>query len=44
MGDTFGDGQKEEKPAHEVTLDSYYISKYEVTQKEYEELSEEISE
>lgn len=38
MGDTFGDGQKEEKPAHEVTLDSYYISKYEVTQKEYEEL------
>lgn len=38
MGDTFGDGQKEERPAHEVILDSYYISKYEVTQKEYEDL------
>lgn len=32
MGDTFGDGRSDEKPAHEVCVDDYYIGKYEVTQ------------
>lgn len=32
MGDSFGDGESHERPAHEVCLDSYYIGKYEVTQ------------
>jgi len=31
MGDTFGDGVANEKPVHTVTLDDYYLSKYEVT-------------
>ncbi len=38
MGDTFGDGASDQKPTHRVTLDSFYMSKYEVTQKEYREL------
>ncbi len=38
MGDTFGDGEEDQKPTHSVSLDSFYISKYEVTQKEYKEL------
>ncbi len=33
MGDTFGDGGSDEKPAHEVCVDEFYISKYLVTQK-----------
>jgi len=32
MGDTFGDGESDEKPVHEVCVDDYYIGKYEVTQ------------
>lgn len=32
MGDTFGDGNLEEKPVHPVTVNDFYISKYEVTQ------------
>jgi len=32
MGDTFGDGDSDEMPAHEVCVDDYYIGKYEVTQ------------
>jgi formylglycine-generating enzyme required for sulfatase activity len=32
MGDTFGDGYENEKPAHEVCLDDFYISKFKVTQ------------
>ena len=32
MGDTFGDGNSDEKPVHEVCLDDFYIGKYEVTQ------------
>ncbi len=32
MGDTFGDGSSDEKPAHEVCVDDYYIGKFEVTQ------------
>jgi len=36
MGDVWGDGESFEKPTHQVTLSSFYIGKYEVTQKEYE--------
>jgi len=32
MGDTFGDGNSDEKPVHEVCVDDYYIGKFEVTQ------------
>ena len=31
MGDTFGDGDPRERPAHAVELDAFYIGKYEVT-------------
>jgi formylglycine-generating enzyme required for sulfatase activity len=33
---TFWSGDKDTKPAHKVTLDSYYIMKYEVTYGEYD--------
>ena len=36
MGDTFGDGYSDEKPVHKVTLNSFYIGKYEVTFTEYD--------
>lgn len=36
MGDTAGGS--DEKPTHSVTLSSFYIGKYEVTQKEYQSL------
>lgn len=32
MGDTFGDGSSDEKPVHEVSLDSYYMAETPVTQ------------
>jgi formylglycine-generating enzyme required for sulfatase activity len=32
MGDTFGDGDSNEKPVHEVCVDDFYMGKYEVTQ------------
>jgi sulfatase modifying factor 1 len=32
MGDTWADGLADEKPTHLVTLNSFYISRYEVTQ------------
>jgi len=35
MGDTRGAGYSYELPTHSVTLNSFYISKYEVTQAEY---------
>lgn len=35
MGDTFQDGNSNEKPIHNVCLDSFYIGKYEVTNKQY---------
>ena len=38
MGDHFNEGNVNELPVHDVTLSSFYISKYEVTQGEYEEL------
>jgi formylglycine-generating enzyme required for sulfatase activity len=36
MGDMFGDGDSNEKPVHSVTLRSFYVSKYEVTQSLYQ--------
>jgi len=38
MGDTWGDGDNDEKPTHKVTLSSFYISKFEVTQREWWEV------
>lgn len=35
MGDVWGDGHINEKPTHEVTLNDFYIAKYEVTQELY---------
>ncbi|MBI3755375.1 MAG: formylglycine-generating enzyme family protein, partial [Deltaproteobacteria bacterium] len=32
MGDTFGDGESDAKPVHEVCVDDLYMGKYEVTQ------------
>jgi formylglycine-generating enzyme required for sulfatase activity len=43
MGNTFGglfskEGQKDERPLHEVCIDDFYIGKYEVTQGQWEEV------
>lgn len=38
MGDGFGDGSPAEKPPHEVCLDSFYLSKYEVTQGQWKKV------
>ena len=38
MGDAFGDGGSDEKPVHEVCVDDFYIGKYEVTQKEWQDV------
>ena len=35
MGDNFGDGETRERPVHTVTLDAYYIGKFEVTNGEW---------
>jgi formylglycine-generating enzyme required for sulfatase activity len=35
MGDTFGEGEKDEKPVHEVCVDDFYMGKYEVTNAQY---------
>ena len=37
MGDTFGNGNDDEKPIHEVCIDDFYIGKYEVTQGQWED-------
>lgn len=39
MGDTFGEGESDEKPVHEVCVDNFYIGKYEVTQGEYRQIT-----
>ena len=39
MGDNFGDGDISEKPVHEVTISDFYISKTEITQKEWIEIT-----
>jgi formylglycine-generating enzyme required for sulfatase activity len=36
MGDIFGDGYEDEKPVHDVTINSFYLSKYLVTQELWE--------
>ncbi len=38
MGDTTGGGPYSEKPTHQVTLSSFYVSKYQVTQKQWHEV------
>lgn len=38
MGDTFGDGQSDEKPVHEVCVNDFYIGKYEVTQGQWQNI------
>ncbi len=38
MGDTFGDGDSNEKPVHTVCLDNFYMGKYEVTQAEWQKI------
>ena len=35
MGDTFGDGADEERPAHEVCVKDFYLGKYPVTQMQW---------
>ena len=40
MGDTFGDGESDEKPVHEVCVDDYYMGKYEVTQGQWKAIME----
>ena len=38
MGDTFGGGDGDEKPVHEVCVSDIYIGKFEVTQGEWEKI------
>ncbi len=38
MGDTFGDGESNEKPVHEVCVDDLYMGKYEVTQAQWQKV------
>jgi formylglycine-generating enzyme required for sulfatase activity/class 3 adenylate cyclase len=38
MGDTFGDGDNDEKPVHEVCVDSFGMSRYEVTQGQWQKI------
>ena len=38
MGDLHGDGSPDERPAHEVCVDDFYLGKYEVTQGEWQKL------
>lgn len=39
MGDVFGRGDDDERPVHRVCVDDFYIGKYEVTQRQWEELT-----
>lgn len=36
MGDSFGDGDIDEKPVHDVCIDDFYMGKYEVTQGQWQ--------
>jgi formylglycine-generating enzyme required for sulfatase activity len=36
MGDSFSEGHGNERPVHQVTLSSFYMGKYEVTQSEWQ--------
>lgn len=40
MGDTFGDGESDEKPVHEVCVSSFMMGKYEVTQGQWKRVME----
>ena len=35
MGDSFAEGASDERPVHTVTLDSFYMGKYEITNQQY---------
>ena len=41
MGDTFGDGTQDEQPVHEVSLSSFYMAIYPVTQSQWKMLMDE---
>ena len=41
MGDTFGDGDSDERPVHTVCVDGFWMGKYEVTFEEYDRFCEE---
>ena len=38
MGNTFGNGNADERPVHSVIISSFYLGKYEVTQKQWREV------
>jgi formylglycine-generating enzyme required for sulfatase activity len=38
MGDVFGDGDVDEKPSHRVTVSSFYLGRYPVTQAQWKTL------
>jgi sulfatase modifying factor 1 len=38
MGDTFGVGENDEKPVHDVCVDDFYLGKYEVTQGQWKKV------
>ena len=38
MGDTFGDGDADEKPVHQVCVDDFYLGKYEVTMGQWDKV------
>ena len=38
MGDTFGEGDSDEKPVHQVCVDGFYLGKYEVPQGEWQKV------
>jgi formylglycine-generating enzyme required for sulfatase activity len=40
MGDTFGDGEPNERPVHQVCVDDFYIGKYLVTQAQWQAVME----
>lgn len=40
MGNSFGDGNANEKPVHQVCVDDFYMGKYEVTQREWMDVME----
>jgi formylglycine-generating enzyme required for sulfatase activity len=40
MGDNFNEGNFDERPVHAVYLDEYYISKYEITFRQYDSFCE----
>jgi len=38
MGSPYGEGESDENPHHKVTVDSFWIGKYEVTQEQYKSI------